>query len=349
MNNKFTNNNFYGKINKKNATYYYNEIKKIKSGTSKERIDKIHEILETEFVDDKEFNNTFWRKVTLQNDDEGYEGGVKLVLNKTDSLYSDSNIAMVLELAGTVILKGEKKKDNPEDYIRVFHSKELFLKELNEYEKFKNVVNSTNDGKYALVNGLGDYFILANQMNYKFEKKWTELDDKHLKKLDDKYGEKYPQAHDYYVSYVNMKKLRKSKLETLDLKTASFEEKRNIKIITKNIRTLKEDFIECLHKKIRFIVFKMPLPDKGEVDYDLVDEKNKIHVKALLRVNRGSDMQDDLSVIVKDLETTISSCELNKLQLKIIRMLKTDDTLTEIANKLDISIQLLNGYIDTIV
>lgn len=344
----FNNNTFQGKINNKNTTYYYNKARNIKRGSVKERIDKINEILGTEIIDNQEFYDEFWTKVFLQKDEEGYNGGIKLLLNTTDNLYSDSNVATTLELMGTTILKGEKKVDNPQGYIRVFHSRELFLKELNEYKKFENVVNSTNDGKYALASGDSDYFVLANQMNYKFEKKWTELDDKHLKKLDEEYGTKYPAVHDYYVGYISMKQKLKKTIENTDMKKATYEEKRLIKIMTKNVRSLKEDFIDCIEKKVRPIVFKVPLPDGGKTDYDLFDDMDKSHIKAALRVNRGNDMTDDLSVVIRDLDNTISECEFTDLHKKIMQLLKTDDTLTDIANKLDITPVALDRYMITI-
>lgn len=345
----FNNNKFQGRINGENANEYYHRAKYINHGSVEEIIEGLNEILGTEIIDGQEFYNDYWTKVFLQSDEEEYQGGIKLVLKTTDSLYSDSNIAMVLELMATNIIRSEKKADNPEKYIKVFHSRELFLKELDEFKKFENVVESTNDGKSAMAQGVNEYFILANQMNYKFEKKWTELDDSHLEKLDEEYGTKYPAVHDYYTSYVQLKRKLKETVEKTDMKKATFEEKRIIKMMTRNVRSLKEDFVECIEKKLRPIVFKAPLPDSGKSDYDLFDETDKKHIKTALRVNRGGDMQDDLSVIIKDLDNTIKECKLTETHKEIIQLLKTDDTIVDIAKKMGINRKTFDTYIDSIV
>ena len=121
----FNNNTFRGKINDEGVIDYYRKLRKIKYGTAEERIDKIKEILGIEEIDGTQFSNEFWTKIFLQPDDEDFNGGIKLVLSTSDSLYTDSNVASCLELAGTMIIRGEKKVDNPEQYMRVFHSREL--------------------------------------------------------------------------------------------------------------------------------------------------------------------------------------------------------------------------------
>ena len=70
------------------------------------------------------------------------------------------------------------------------------------------------------------------------------------------------------------------------------------------MKTLKNDFLDVIEKKERPIVFKCPLPDEGFPEWSMFDETDPEHIKAALRVNRGNDMQDELSVIIRDLEIT---------------------------------------------
>ena len=345
----FNNNTFRGKINDEGVIDYYRKLRKIKYGTAEERIEKIKEILGIEEIDGTQFSNEFWTKIFLQPDDEDFNGGIKLVLSTSDSLYTDSNVASCLELAGTMIIRGEKKVDNPEQYMRVFHSRELFKKELDEYEKMRNVVLSTNDGKHALSSGNGDYFVLANQMNYKFEKKWTQLDDAHLKKLDEHFSPIYPVVHDYYVGYLELKERLKEYIETVDLSNLTQEEFARIRMMNKNIRSTKVDFIDSIYAKMRPIMFKAPLPDSGSADWDMFDETDRDHIRQALRVKKGNDMQDDASVIIKDLDNTIQMCDLNDRQKKIVELLKTEMSLAAIAREVGIHENKVEDYINVII
>lgn len=350
MSNYFVNNNFHGAIDDKRAIDYYREVIKIEKGNAKENIERMHEILGTKFINDKEFYDEFLTRVFYQNDEEEYNGGIKLILNKDDSLYSESNIAKTLELMGTIIISGEKKRDNPEQYIRVFNSKDMFNKALDELNNIRHIAENSPDGKYAMTNGLDELFVLKNQMNYKLEKRFDKLDDKHLKNLDEEFGSKYPSVHDYYVGYLNMKSKREE-LMKLKYKKGYFtkEEKTKYRLVSKNIRSLKEDFLDCINKKSRPIVFKSPLPDQGFPDYDMFDELDKTHLKALLQVTKGNDLQDELSVIVRDLENTINECEFTETQWNVLKLLRKDKTQEEISDILYISKPTVNQHINHIV
>lgn len=350
MNKNYVNNAFYGEINNKKGTDYYNDALKIRCGNTEETLEKIHKILGTEFIDGEEFYDEFWTKVMLQNDEDEYIGGVKLILNKDDSLYSETNIAKTLELMGTSIIRSEKKKDNPEQYIRVFHSKEMFLKALNEQESIRAILNSTSQGKYAIDKGVEDVFILSNQTNYKKEKKITELDDKHLKILNDTYGSKYPQVNDYYIGYINMKKQLNEYRQIKETRKLTKEENYKCSILNKNIKSLKNDFIECINNKVRPIVFKTPLPDGGNPSWDEFDFFDKTHVRALLQVPKNDmDLQDDLSCIVRDLNNYIKECNFTDIQRTVLDLWRKDKTQEDIGNTLGVNKSVINGHISAIV
>ena len=106
----FNNNNFNGKLEGKSVYEYYQAVKGFKKQNVKETIEFIREVIGSEFINDREFVHPFWEKVFIQKDERNeWEGGVKLVLSTSDNLYSDSNIAQVLETMGTMIIESERK------------------------------------------------------------------------------------------------------------------------------------------------------------------------------------------------------------------------------------------------
>lgn len=345
----FNNNKFNGKIGEKRAYDYYNKSKHLRFDTANEMIDEIHDILGTKFINNKEFYTEFWEKVFLQNDEDGYNGGIKLILNTTDNLYSESNIASTLELMGTLIIRSERKRDNPKQYMKVYHSREMFNKAIDEQNAIRHITENTSEGKYSKEKGLDDFFVLANQMNYKMEKRFDKLDDKHLEKLDKEYGSKYPQVHDYYIGYLNMKHKLKEFNEIKKIRKLNKDENVKYKLIKKNVRSLKEDFLDCINKKIRPIVFKAPLPDSGSPDWDEFDILDKEHIRYALPLTKGNDMQDDLSVIIRDLNNTIKECEFTEIQNNVLKLLREDKTQEDIGNILGIRQQMVNTHINAVV
>ena len=340
----FNNNNFNGKLEGKSAYEYYQAIKGFKKQNVKETIEFIREVIGSEFINDREFVHPFWEKVFIQKDERNeWEGGVKLVLSTSDNLYSDSNIAQVLETMGTMIIESERKRDNPDKYIKVFRSTEMFAKAIDEQNALSQIVNASSDGKYAKTMGRNDMFVLANQMNYKMEKRRVKLNDKDLEELDKEFGCKYPVVHDYYIAYLQYKEeVKKYKDMIKEGKVFSNVEKYRCKYAKKHVKTLKNDFLDAIEKKERAIVFKAPLPDEGCPEWDMFDETDPEHVKAALRVNRGNDMQDELSVIIRDLEITVGQCEWTDRQKRILELLKTDIPLIQIAEEVNLNSSDLN-------
>ena len=333
----FNNNNFNGKLEGKSAYEYYQAIKGLRKQNAKETIEVIREIIGSEFINDREFVHPFWEKVFIQKDErDEWEGGVKLLLSTSDNLYTDSNIARILENMGTLIIDSEKKRDDPERYIKVFKSEEMFIKAIDEQNAMLQIVNSSPTGRYAKTMGRNDLFVLANQMNYKMEKRRVKLNDKDLEELDKEFGCKYPLVHDYYTTYLQYKKeVEKYRGMIREGKVLSNTEKYKYKYARRHVKTLKNDFLDVIEKKERPILFKAPLPDEGCPEWEMFDETDIEHVKAALRVNRGNDMQDELSVIIRDLEITVSQCEWTDRQKRILELLKTDASLPKIAEEVN--------------
>ena len=337
--NSFNNNNFNGKLNGKSAYEYYQAIKGERKQNAKETIEYIRNIIDSEFIDGREFVNPFFEKVFVQDGERNeWEGGIKLLLSTSDSLYSDSNIAKLLECMGTMIIESERKRDNPDKYIKVFKSSEMFAKAIDEQNALSQIVNSSSDGKYAKTTGRDDMFVLANQMNYKLEKRRIKLNDKDLEKLDKEFGSKYPVVHDYYITYLQFKEeIEKYRGIIREGKVFTNAEKFKYKYAKKHVKTLKNDFLDAIEKKERVIVFKAPLPDSGNPEWDMFDETDPEHIKAALRLTKGNDMQDELSVIIRDLEITVSECKWTDRQKRILELLKTDLSLLQIAEEVKLN------------
>ena len=270
----FNNNNFNGKLEGKSAYEYYQAVKGFKKQNVKETIEFIREVIGSEFINDREFVHPFWEKVFIQKDErDEWEGGVKLVLSTSDNLYSDSNIATLLETMGTMIIESERKRDNPDKYIKVFRSTEMFAKAIDEQNALSQIVNASSDGKYAKTMGRNDLFVLCNQMNYKMEKRRVKLNDKDLEELDKEFGCKYPVVHDYYIAYLQYKEeVEKYRNMIKEEKVLSNIEKYKYKYAKKHVKTLKNDFLDAIEKKERPIVFKCPLPDEGCPEWEMFDE-----------------------------------------------------------------------------
>ena len=373
MSKKFVNNKFNGAINGKRCKDYYKESKKY--GTDLyNQIEIAKEILGVEEIDGVQFTDEFWTKVFLQSDESEYCGGIKLILSKDDSLYSESNVALTLEKIASDILIKDTKKISGDKKIKVYHSKSLFDKASEEYEELKRIGELSTSTRGMIDKGMSSDIsfddlkkgimvdiskdklekiqeepVLANLMNYKLEKDLKRIKDWELEYINDMYKDRYPIINLYYQEYLKMKnrydeftynpkeiweniedvnERKKAKIRKL-----TNEEKRIRDLMRRQIGLLKDDFINIINAKVRPILFKAPLPDEGCPEWEMFDETDPGHVKAALRVNRGNDMQDELSVIIRDLEITVSQCKWTDRQKRILELLKTDMPLLQIAEE----------------
>ena len=379
MSKKFVNNKFNGAINGKRCKDYYNKSKKY-GGDLYEQIEIAKEILGVEEIDGVQFTDEFWTKVFLQSDEDEYCGGIKLILSKDDSLYSESNVALTLEKIASDILGKDTKKISGDKKIKVYHSKSLFDKASKEYEELKRIgerststrgmINKGMSGEVSIndlekgmmvdiskdkLKKIQEEPVLANLMNYKLEKDLKGIKDWELEHINDMYKDRYPIVDLYYQEYLKMKR-RYNELtynpkemwehieDVNERKKAKFRKLTNKEKIIRDLMgiqvvLLKDDFINIINAKIRPILFKAPLPDEGCPEWEMFDETDPEHIKAALRVNRGNDMQDELSVIIRDLEITVSQCKWTDRQKRILELLKTDMSLPQIAKEVNMDMK----------
>ena len=377
MSKKFVNNKFNGAIDGKRCKDYYKESKKY--GTDLyNQIEIAKEILGVEEIDGVQFTDEFWTKVFLQNDEDEYCGGIKLILSKDDSLYSESNVAFTLEKIASDILVKDTKKISGDKKIKVYHDKSLFDKASKEYEELKQIgerststrgmINKGMSGEVSIndlekgmivdiskdkLKKIQEEPVLANLMNYKLEKDLKGIKDWELECINNMYKDRYPIIDLYYREYLKMKnrydeftynpkeiweniedvnERKKAKIRKL-----TNEEKRIRDLMRRQIGLLKDDFINIINAKVKPILFKAPLPDEGCPEWEMFDETDTEHIKAALRVNRGNDMQDELSVIIRDLEITVSQCKWTDRQKRVLELLKTDMPLLQIAEEVKLN------------
>lgn len=406
---EYNNNNFYGKINGKQASDYIKDLD-YSIDNIPDRIEYVKKRLGITEENNLQFPDEFWESVFMQTSDSAYEpdsvhyvkelnmflnvnelkkwcekndinmkeylgvkdkfkeeGGkgkwnythkdtsnVKLILNKDNSLYSTSNIATVLEVLGSYILKPDRKKDN-DQWLRVYNSYELFKRAIKEENLFTNVSESLAEGRSAKENRQ-EFAILSIPKNYKKEKTLQQLEDKDLKKLRKEYGDKSAFAS-YYDARIKFKEkldrlieLRKEKEEKGE--SLSYDEERQIRLLRKHIKSLRQDMIDLVAIDKKPIIFKQPLKDQGCPTWDDFDELDKTHIKALLQVHRDMetvDFQSDLMCMLYDLQKVLEEVELTENQRNILNLWVKGWSIDNIAETLDKSYHSVNQSLDRIV
>jgi predicted DNA-binding protein YlxM (UPF0122 family) len=329
-----SNNNFYGKINEKDYKYFMNILSQLKSTTIEENIEQVSEILDDEF----------WHKVFIQNDEKEFDGSIKLILDKDDDLYSDSNIAKTLESFGTFILSADKKKDNP-DWIRTFNHHEIEKKginELNFVQHLEETLGRTNSE-----------FVISNvNYNYKLKREF-DMTTKDLAEINELFGDEYPIIRGYYNLYLDARKQLKKLNDLSKERGLTQEEKAQKRMWTNSVKTYKEDILESMKQLVQPLKFKAPLPDSGCPSWDEFDEKDEEHIRYALKISKDNiDISSDLYSIVMDLDKTISLCiedyEFTDTQLKVLELYRDNATQEEIAKELGIKQQVVNKHINAI-
>ena len=138
---------------------------------------------------------------------------------------------------------------------------------------------------------------------------------------------------DYYDFYEYLKEESKRLWNTkgLDRKTVIKRGK-----IKKMLPEIKKDMLEVKKQLQMPIIWKTPLKDSGEPDYDMLDMFDKNVVKELLKVHKQVDLQDDLSCILVDLENLINKVEFTDRQKEVLNMWRNGMCIDDIAKDLKV-------------
>lgn len=314
------NNHFYGKIGGKSINDFLKFDYNLKS--CQERIDFVNEVLGMYEVDNVEFYDEYFDEVYDQ--DRKY-GKINIVIGKDKSQYTESNIANALEIIANYILAVDEKEKNIN--YKIYTSEELFNKACKEYKLINSVAKA--NGGIELMNNTGENIVEGFPL-YQLPKNFKKVKDLKIEKVD---LEKYPPMKDYQNFYEYLKEESNRLWSTKGLSREELIRRGKIKKILPEI---KKDMLEVKKQLQMPIIWKAPLKDSGEADYDMLDMFDKNVVKELLRVKKQVDLQDDLSCILVDLENLINKVEFTDRQKEVLNMWKNGVCIDDIAKDLKV-------------
>ncbi len=311
------------------------------------------------FVDDKEESLTYKEFITwckdndykpeeylYENDFEhksswkevGDTSHIKLHLNTSDDLYSESNVAKTLETLASYILVADNEKSK--EKIKVYNSRELFLRAVKEETTMNNLSSNSTGVEFA---------VFKMEKNYKKE-------IKDIVTADD--IKKYPEVKDYMDAYnINL-----SEYKALGAKEKlTPEESKRKYYLKKTLNNLKQDALDTKLAFVKPIKWKQALKDNGCPNWDYLDLMDREHVKCLLQVSLNNDLQMDLACIRTDLQKLINKTAFTERQKEVLELWMMDMPISKdkyrggkgIAEVLGVSHQtvnkILNQAIDNIV
>lgn len=335
------NNNFYGKIGEKNI-YNYSR-KNYKLNTTEERIKYINELFGMYEIEGATFYDEYWEEVY---DQDRKHSKIDLILDKSKSTYSTSNIALALESMADYILKVDDYKDEEERNYIIYNSEELFNRACQEYNVTSNLaringglgmMGATRDieNKEVVDKNAFPFFQMPKNFNIVKDLKIEKKDIEKYKEIND-YNEFYLYLKEEYNKYFQIKKI-------------SPKEMRRKTLIKKVMSELKKDMLIVKKELERPIIWKSPLKPEGCPDYNELDMFDKNTVKELLRVHKQLDLQDDLSCILVDLDNLINKIDFDERQLKILNMWRNGISVDFIAKELEVKQNTISFLINTIV
>lgn len=350
INSNYTRGKYDSNINGKAYNDYVRKINK-KVSTVEEAIEETKNILGIEEIDGVQFSDEFWSDVFTQQDDKEELGCVKLCINTSETLYSDLMISKSLEAFGSLILDKDERGlyDTENKKIRLYNSQEEFDKAQREERKNYLLAMKNGGESINIADSNQEFAMLSIPKNYK---KVKTFDLSNINAVDKEFGKDYPVIHDYCEGYKKLNEKRKQIKELLnDTETENKKELLNsVKAICRQLGEIKKDLNTALKELVRPIMWKQPLKDNGEADYNHFDFFDKKQVKELLKVKKDKhDFQNDLSCILYDLEVLLSKCTFTDNQKKILDMFRNGATQQKIADTMGVTKQRINVAINTIV
>lgn len=352
----FATKNFYGEIEKRNA-YSFLAGLNYDLKTAAERIECVNKALYLE----NGYQHPFWERIFEQTFDEdtGLNSSyVKLVLNSTDGLYTDTNICEVLTKMADYILFAEdvkaEDKANKQEY-KIYTDARLFQKSLKEISlegELERVGADTDGDKniddliHILVkekNGrsstdqrifTGDYEdeemgeILKNyqhQINYMVNN--LAANKETIAMLDALLGEKEGSPE-----FEMMKEVTgvNNKEEAKEIKVNLA---RKNKLYVKHIGMSKQDLIDVKDMIKRPVRLKALMNGHSEPDFTSTDFMDEEVIKATLSlpIKECYDLQDDYEVVLHYINELIKDTYLTLEQEEVLRLYRSGLKQVEIA------------------
>ena len=274
-----------------------------------------------------------WREV-------GDTSHIKLHLNASDALYSESNVARTLETLASYILAKDKDVLENEEKIKTYNSRELFLRAIKEEATMKELTPNSEGSEFA---------VFKIEKNYK-----KEIKDK----VTAEDVKKYPEVKAYIDAYnINLAEYKAlGKKENL-----TNEESKRKYYLKKTLSSLKVDALDTKLAFERPIKWKQALKDNGCPNWDYLDLMDREHIKCLLQIPLNEDLQNDLACIRTDLENLIKRTKFTDRQKEVLDLWMRDVPISKdkyrgskgIAEILELSqprvTKALNQAIDSII
>lgn len=356
--------NFYGKIDGKTMHDFSRKLD-YKIDSQKERIEYVDKLINTKREFNKPLPDTYFEELFIQEYDEAidkdkcyfdeeldkyvtYEdyvdkygreslhdgkrhtgknvSHVKLCLNTSDGIYSETNIARELEKIADYILyapDGERINKTTEYN---FYTEEKFKERLNKDMNLEGALSDSGDNAERID------FLIRKGDNYKLEAK-QKFQKKDLKDKDLK---------DVIIPYYELReKLRDKARVNKNMKEGY--------IIGNQINSLGKDLVDIKDQLKGTIYFKQPLIDSTEIDYNQFDFFNEDMIRELLRIKPRHDFQDDLACLTYDIQRIIDKCNFSDVELDIIDMMRSNYDVSEIARELDCKYQVVQSIINKMI
>lgn len=265
---------------------------------------------------------------------------VKLILNKTDSLYSESNIALALEKLGTYILnspihivdgKEVPKRENVK--YKIYDTKELFARACQEYNYINDFARS--NGMQSMLSNEkmeGETFAIFQPHKQNFNKVKTV---KFLGKSD---VDKYPVLKSYYNLHMSLRE---------KINDSSIDGKLRNKMVYV-IKGLKEDLDDVKLAVMRPIIFKSPLTPEPDSHCKDIVIPFKNEVLPLLQYKYDDINDTDMICCVLDIKDVISKCKFTDRQKEVLELWMRDFNLSDIENELSMTHKQINSMFNSI-
>ena len=264
---------------------------------------------------------------------------IKLVLNTTESLYSESNVAKELcKLADYILAKDNNT--NKVEY-KFYTDEGLFKKKIKEQEFIHKISQETNKENEVV------HYLKRKGQNFKKEKKQVvtnkDIDNNTVLKEYQDSLDNYRGLISSVVKHENDKKEGK-----LSISKEEYNKLQRYKYLCKkHIALTKEDMVYIKDSMNGTIYFKNVLADSGEPDWSMINFFDRSHIKALLLLGQ-KDITTDLGAITHDLETLLNSIKLRDRERIALNLWRRGQTLESIGNEIGVSNQAVDKMINMI-
>lgn len=261
----------------------------------------------------------------------------KVNLNKDDMSCSDNELSKFLESVATYILNSDESKElDKKDNIKIYHSKEMFDRMLQEEKLREGLIAKKDDDK--------PLSIFVKQRNYKI------VDDKGIKQKD---IDKSKVLSDYNNALNKLQDKQRVLNKKKQIGYCEDTELKELYLLRKSISGLKDDMKLAYLSEYRPIQFKAPLRDEGSPEWDMLDIGDEEVIKILLSMNKEKDYSSDLDIILLDFELLLNNMIKNNkfedIEIKIIKFYNKGYKYIEISRELGVSLITIKRKIGTIV